>query len=143
MTSVEHSALARSLASRSIVLLKNDGVLPLAPATKLALIGEQAKQPTVHGGGSGSVVPQHTSAPFDAISAAISALGGGGSVAYDDGSDPARAAALAARADVALVLVATSSSEGSDRSSLSLDDGALVLACASVGRHEPRLQCMY
>ena len=93
-------------------------MLPLTPGAKLALIGKQAKQPTVHGGGSGSVVPYYTSAPFAAIAAAVGR--GGGSVTYDDGSDLARAAALAARADVALVFAASDSSEGGDRRSLTL-----------------------
>ena len=73
-------------------------------------------------------VPYYTSAPNDAIAAAVGR--GGGRVAYDDGSDPARAAALAAQADVALVFVATDSSEGADRRSLSLDDGADALIAA-------------
>ena len=103
-------------------------MLPLTPGAKLALIGKQAKQPTVHGGGSGSVVPYYTSAPFAAIAAAVGR--GGGSVTYDDGSDLARAAALAARADVALVFAASDSSEGADRRSLSLDDGADALITA-------------
>ena len=52
---------------------------------------------------------------------------------YDDGSDPKRAAALAAKADVAIVFVATDSSEGSDRASLHFDDGAddLIAAVAA------------
>ena len=46
----------------------------------------------MHGGGSGSVVPYYTSAPYDAIAAAVGLAGG--SVAYDDGAEPARSAAL-------------------------------------------------
>ena len=46
----------------------------------------------MHGGGSGSVVPYYTSAPYDAIAAAVGLAGG--SVAYDDGAEPVRSAAL-------------------------------------------------
>ena len=95
-----------------------------AQATKLALIGNEAKRPQVHGGGSGSVVPRDTSTPFDAISAAV---GSNGSVAYDDGVDPARAAALAASAEVAIVCVATSSGEGRGLCRAA-DTGASVLS---------------
>ena len=50
------------------MLLKNDGVLPLKPGSKVVLIGGDALAPTVHGGGSGSVQPTYTVSPFDAIS---------------------------------------------------------------------------
>ena len=42
-------------------------------------------------------------------------------VFFDDGSDPTKAASVAAMADVAIVFLSTDSSEGSDRRSLSLD----------------------
>jgi beta-glucosidase len=48
---------------------------------------------------------------------------GGSNVTYDDGSNVASAASVAAAADVAIVFVATSSSEGSDRPDLDLDKG--------------------
>jgi beta-glucosidase-like glycosyl hydrolase len=41
----EERALARTLAERSIVLLANDGVLPLAPAARVAVIGPNADDP--------------------------------------------------------------------------------------------------
>jgi hypothetical protein len=57
-------------------------------------------------------------------------------VYYDDGSDPATAAALAATADVAIVFTSTTSSEGGDRSSLSYDGNAdkLVAAVAAAAK---------
>ena len=80
VTSAEHVALARSLAAQSIVLLKNEGsVLPLkganssgkaapgGPGLKIALIGRNAKDATVGGGGSGEVLPAFKAVPFDAI----------------------------------------------------------------------------
>ncbi|GAA2243997.1 glycoside hydrolase family 3 C-terminal domain-containing protein [Promicromonospora sukumoe] len=53
-----HHALAREVASRAIVLLKNDGgLLPLAPRTRLAVIGELARTPRYQGSGSSQIVP--------------------------------------------------------------------------------------
>lgn len=56
-------------------------------------------------------------------------------VMYDEGVDKASAAALAAKADVAIVFVATNSHEGADRLSLAFDNDAdaLVAAVAAGG----------
>lgn len=51
----KHRALARRAAAEGIVLLKNEGVLPLDPAAPIALFGSGADK-TVKGGiGSGDV----------------------------------------------------------------------------------------
>ena len=42
MTSPAKAALSREIAEKSIVLLKNNGVLPLKPGTKLAVVGPHA-----------------------------------------------------------------------------------------------------
>jgi len=44
LDSPEHRAVARTLAEESIVLLRNNGVLPLAPARRIAVIGPNADQ---------------------------------------------------------------------------------------------------
>ena len=51
-----HHALARKAASQSAVLLKNkDGILPLKPGTRVALIGDFAFEPRYQGAGSSMV----------------------------------------------------------------------------------------
>ncbi|MCI9010683.1 MAG: glycosyl hydrolase [Clostridia bacterium] len=52
-----HHALAEKCAEESIVLLKNDGILPLAEKTKIALIGDFAEKPRYQGAGSSIVNP--------------------------------------------------------------------------------------
>jgi beta-glucosidase len=52
-----HHALAKKCAAGAIVLLENDGILPLAPDTAVAVIGEFARKPRYQGAGSSQVVP--------------------------------------------------------------------------------------
>ncbi|MGM9603632.1 MAG: glycoside hydrolase family 3 C-terminal domain-containing protein, partial [Faecousia sp.] len=51
----EHRALARQAAAEGMVLLQNDGVLPLAPGSRVALYGMGARYTVQGGTGSGSV----------------------------------------------------------------------------------------
>ncbi len=50
-----HHSLVQKTATESAVLLKNDGILPLHPEHKIALIGEFAKTPRIQGGGSSHI----------------------------------------------------------------------------------------
>ena len=69
-------ALAREAETRAIVLVRNDGVLPLgtsaspAPAT-IAVLGQSALRPRTQGGGSATVVPVSTVSPLDGLRAAL------------------------------------------------------------------------
>ena len=51
----EHRAIARRLAAEGMVLLENDGTLPLKPGTRVALYGIGVLHPVVGGTGSGAV----------------------------------------------------------------------------------------
>lgn len=123
-------ALAREVAGRGIVLLKNDdAVLPLAPIGSIAVIGPFAVWPRYQGGGSSRVTATRVDVPLDEIRA----LAGDARVEYapgfavDAASDPAtlRAEAVrtAADADVAVVflgLAMAQEAEGADRPDIEL-----------------------
>jgi beta-glucosidase len=113
--SAAHAALARQAAQEAIVLLKNDGLLPLDRNTvrSIAVLGPHGNDVTL-GGYSGS--PDHTVSVLAGIYGKVAGDGGatvefapGCSVTGDkDQTAIDAAAALAARSDVAIVVVGTS-----------------------------------
>lgn len=127
------------------VLLKNDGgALPLKAGSldSVALIGA----PTFAGaakfnsqGPSDAIVvtSPYTVTPEQGLNNALQKLGSNATVTYNNASDIAAAAALAAQSDVAVVMVGDISREGVDRPSLALpvrdgvDQNALVAAVAA------------
>jgi beta-glucosidase len=124
VTTADSVASARRLSAQSTVLLKNNkAVLPLPQNKKIAIIGFGKEGAVIHGGGSGSVVASFISTPFDGISAQA---GSGAIISFSNGTDLDEATSIAKAADYAVVFVGTVSSEGSDRKSLSLDDGCNV-----------------
>jgi beta-glucosidase len=99
--SAQHRALAREVAEKSIVLLKNDdAVLPLVAGARIAVIGKLAAEPNTGDGGSSMTHPAYVVTPLEGLRETF-----GAAVTHDDGSEPARAANAAAAADVALVVV--------------------------------------
>ena len=64
----ENSKIAREIASKAHVLVKNkDDLLPLPndnKPIKIALIGRNARMPIISGGGSGSIFPSQISTPY-------------------------------------------------------------------------------
>jgi beta-glucosidase len=65
-----HHALARRCAEESIVLLENDGILPLSPNASVTIIGDFANSPRYQGAGSSQVNPTQIDNLFDCASAA-------------------------------------------------------------------------
>ncbi|ELS52894.1 glycoside hydrolase family 3 protein [Streptomyces viridochromogenes] len=82
---VDGSALAREIARRSFVLVRNQGgALPLRPNGTVALIGAAARDARVLGGGSATVFPARTVSPLDGLTAALPE----GALTYAVGADP-------------------------------------------------------
>lgn len=67
--SSEHYDAARRIADESIVLLKNDGLLPLSPRKyrKILVVGENAVRPLNMGGGSSELKVKDMFTPLDAL----------------------------------------------------------------------------
>jgi beta-glucosidase len=142
---------AQHIAEESIVLLQNnDAVLPLDKTRRgtIAIIGSHADVGVLSGGGSAQVdapggnaidpsqgasvwgSPVYfPSAPLEFIRAKAP----NATVQFDPGDDPRSAAALAAKADIAILFLHQWMSEGQDAPSLSLPDSqdALVEAVAA------------
>lgn len=59
--------LVRRIAAQAMVLVRNDGALPLAPETTVALLGPSAGEPRFLGGGSATVIPGHTTTPVEGL----------------------------------------------------------------------------
>jgi beta-glucosidase len=117
-----HLRIARQIAEAGTVLLKNDGVLPLDDRRlrSLAVIGADADR-NVNGGGSSNIAPYSFVTPRAGIAARA---GRRIDVRFDDGTNQARAAGVARRADAAIVVIADAASEGIDKPCLGIDCGA-------------------
>jgi len=77
--------LLRKAAANSIVLLKNDkDVLPIKKASKIAVIGSNARVTVASGGGSASMLSSYTVTPLEGITAAAKEIGA--EVEYSIGS---------------------------------------------------------
>ncbi len=145
---------AQHIAEESLVLLRNEGnTLPLDPARlhSIAVIGAHADVGVMSGGGSAQVdspggnaispgeptkwgqAVYFPSAPLKYIREHAP----GAQVSFDPGTDPASAAALAAKSDVALVFADQYMSEGGDAPTLALpgNQNALIAAVAKANPH--------
>ena len=69
----EHRALAREASIASMVLLRNDGVLPLdlSQVRNVAVVGPNAERAQMMGGGSAALAPHYLISPLDALRARL------------------------------------------------------------------------
>jgi beta-glucosidase len=135
-----HHAIALEGARQGIVVLDNDGVLPLAADASVAVIGGYAQRGVASGTGSSAVTPPggyadvipiggpgimggmrnlylHPSSPLEELASRRE------QVDFDPGMSPAEAALLAARCDVAVVFAIRVEGEGYDQADLALPWG--------------------
>jgi beta-glucosidase len=147
-----HAKVAREAAAQGVVLLKNEGALPLAASAKnILVVGGYADAGVMSGGGSSQVNPVGGAAtyipsggtgfmeaagrqvivPSSPLRALRQALPNAG-VVYENGYAPERAAALAGKADVVIVFATQWQTEGQDSGSITLANGqdALIAAVA-------------
>ncbi|HZM82270.1 MAG TPA: beta-glucosidase [Candidatus Limnocylindrales bacterium] len=148
-----HHAIALEQARQGIVLLRNDGTLPLKGIKRLAVIGGHAATGVPSGTGSATVVPQGGYAAVIDIGGAgpmgqarklfllpssplaeLRRLMPGTAIEFDPGINPAEAALLAKRCDAAVVFGIRVEGEGFDFPDLSLPWGqdAVIEAVADV-----------
>ena len=130
-----HHALARRAAEESLVLLKNEGaLLPLAAGTKVAVIGDFAKNPRYQGAGSSMVNSTQVDVLLDKLlDSELNVIG------YQQGFDrhgkpdaalQKSACELATQADTVILCMGLdeiAESEGLDRSNLRLAQNQLDL----------------
>ena len=133
---------ARKIADESMVLLKNDGILPLKRSQKLAFIGKFAETPRFQGGGSSHVNSYKVTSALEAAKGLDVTYAPG----YDTNTTESDEALLeeaqeaAKNADVAVVFVGITDameSEGMDRRTLSMPKNheALVKAVSEVQKN--------
>ncbi|MCA1004588.1 glycoside hydrolase family 3 C-terminal domain-containing protein [Rhodococcus hoagii] len=138
-----HHTLARWAAEAGTVLLRNDGVLPLAASSRIAVVGEFAKQPRYQGAGSSGITPHRLDDAWTDLTERLGTDRLTYAPGYRRGSgrtDPALldgARAVARDADVTVVFAGLPDSyetEGVDRADLSLPEGhdALIAAVTEV-----------
>ncbi len=108
LASPAHRALAREAAAKSVVLLRNEPVagspvlpLTLGAGSSLAVLGRLATAVNLGDGGSSDVWAPEVVTVVDGLRNGLPDV----VVTVDDSADPERAAALAASADVAVVVV--------------------------------------
>jgi beta-glucosidase len=140
-----HHKLAQQIASEGMVLLKNNGLLPLQGGQQIAVIGRAAEHAHFQGGGSSHIHATKIAVPFRELQSRA----GNAELTYAEGypSDDSfcqemidRAVSLARSADVAVLYIALPTfkeSEGYDRQDLDLTRQQIALIKA-VSRVQPR-----
>jgi beta-glucosidase len=133
-TPEEHHAEARAMAAASMVLVRNEQLLPIRPETKTILVvGRDAGTPVIQGSGCATTIPTMVDQPLEELG---KALGDRHSLTFRQEADT-ETLALAKTADLVLVYTSTEGAydgEGSDRTTLALGPGQdeMIAALAAV-----------
>lgn len=129
-----HNSLAREAAAASVVLLKNDGVLPLARSASVAVVGHVAQAPRYQGAGSSQINPTRLENALEEIRSLagteVPFAPGYGEDGVGTPERTAEAVAVAAAAETVLLFLgvpASQESEGFDREHLELPAAQLEL----------------
>lgn len=140
-----HHDIARKCAEGSIVLLDNDGILPLKPNASVAVIGDFAQTPRYQGAGSSQVNPTKLDNFLDCAKAADLKVTGFAKGFSQVDPHPqqeliADAVKLAQSNEIVLLCIGLdeiAESEGMDRLSMELSKGqqALIEAVAKVNKN--------
>jgi len=142
--SPERDALNRQLATKAVMLLKNEGgILPLQPNVKIAVLGSACDAPQDYDaqlaqwdlgsyyniGGSGRVIAYEPISIYAGLKSKCEELG---CTVVSELTDNASAAVeVAQESDVAIICGATTSTEGHDRANLSVDQEDFMVNAAS------------
>jgi len=99
----DHVALAREASEKSIVLLRNENILPLDETAlrRVVVLGRLADFENLGDHGSSRVFPPHVVTPLDGLRAALPV---DCALVHDEGDDRDRIAALASGADAVIVV---------------------------------------
>ncbi len=139
-----HHAIAQRCAEESIVLLDNDGILPLSEGDSVAIIGDFAKSPRYQGAGSSQVNPTKIDNLYDSLVPMLNITG------YAQGFDRTKpkpikkliseAVEVAKGADKLLLCVGLDEvleSEGTDRPHMELSESQqeLIKAVTEVNKN--------
>jgi beta-glucosidase len=137
-----HHEIAHKAASEGMVLLKNNGLLPLKGNEQIAVVGHSAEEASFQGGGSSHINPTKVAVPFKELKAQAvdSEMNFSEGYTADSSSKPdliKKAVKVVQSADVAVLFVSLPDgmeSEGYDRTSMDLPEQqvALIKAVAKV-----------
>lgn len=149
-----HLSSAIEVARQGIVLLKNEGVLPIRPDAKIiAVIGGHSDKGMVSGGGGSSLTDPVGGFALDLPLGGHGIFGGlrrlaitgpspiaelqkafpNAQILFDPGESPSDAAAIARRADIAIVMGIKSEAENHDHADISLPWGQAAVIDAVAG----------
>ncbi|QMS84424.1 beta-glucosidase [Candidatus Xianfuyuplasma coldseepsis] len=137
----QHLDVAYNIAKEAIVLLENDGILPLAKGLPITIIGERAKEPRINGGGSASLRPYKIDNPLDRFQEAYDVHYAQGYQELDTTEDLLKGVDKACeKGDVILFFTDATASletEGNDRSTISIPKDHIAVYQRILAHNKP------